>query len=226
MRGFRWNDFSVSPATKRGRIFMRAVRRVGREAHAADRGQAARCALAARGSRRTGHHARQPHQRADLNTVSWMARGRRFDRVVALDEFDLDAAAEIREHRRIPGMGVTATAFYRDKLAMRTGASESGFLVPEFCRVLNYDELRAYMAACAGALAAEAAYFGLGAGHPQDSRSRSNCGATLDELGDRQTPLSAGALRARRHLSRGLDRQRGQGGVFDGAPVRPGRRCR
>ena len=24
-----------------------------------------------------------------LNTVSWMARGRRFDRVVALDEFDL-----------------------------------------------------------------------------------------------------------------------------------------
>jgi biotin carboxylase len=76
-----------------------------------------------------------------------MARGRRYDRVIALDEFDLDAAAQIREHTRIPGMGVTATAYYRDKLAMRTGASESGFLVPEFCRVLNYDELREYMAA-------------------------------------------------------------------------------
>src|SRR5579863_3264476 len=57
-----------------------------------------------------------------LNTVSWMARGRRFDRIVALDEFDLETAALIREHMRLPGMGVTATAFYRDKLAMRMGA--------------------------------------------------------------------------------------------------------
>lgn len=80
-----------------------------------------------------------------LNTVSWMARGRRFDRVIALDEFDLEPAAAIREHLRIPGMGTTTTAYYRDKLAMRMSAQESGFLVPEFCRVLNYDELRAYM---------------------------------------------------------------------------------
>lgn len=80
-----------------------------------------------------------------LNTVSWMARGRRFDRVVALDEFDLETVAQIREHMRLPGMGITTAAYYRDKLAMRTGAREAGFLVPEFCRVLNYDELRAYM---------------------------------------------------------------------------------
>ena len=80
-----------------------------------------------------------------LNTVSWMARGKRFDRIVALDEFDLETAAQVREHMRIRGMGVTASAYYRDKLAMRIGALEAGFLVPEFCRVLNYDELRAYM---------------------------------------------------------------------------------
>jgi len=80
-----------------------------------------------------------------LNTVSWMARSKRFDRIVALDEFDLETAAQVREHMRIRGMGVTASAYYRDKLAMRIGALESGFLVPEFCRVLNYDELRAYM---------------------------------------------------------------------------------
>jgi biotin carboxylase len=80
-----------------------------------------------------------------LNTVSWIARSRRFDRIVALDEFDLETAAQVREHMRIRGMGVTASAYYRDKLAMRIGAQESGFLVPEFCRVLNYDELRAYM---------------------------------------------------------------------------------
>jgi biotin carboxylase len=80
-----------------------------------------------------------------LNTVSWMSRGRRFDRVVALDEFDQQTAAQIREHMRIPGMGVTTAAYYRDKLAMRVSARESGFLVPEFCRVLNYDELREFM---------------------------------------------------------------------------------
>ncbi len=80
-----------------------------------------------------------------LNTVSWMARGRRFDRVIALDEFDLETAAQIREHMRVPGMGTTTAGCYRDKLAMRVIARALGFLVPEFCRVLNYDELRDFM---------------------------------------------------------------------------------
>lgn len=79
------------------------------------------------------------------NTVTWMARGRQFDRLVALDEFDMEVVAKLREHMRIPGIGTTAIAFYRDKLAMRMGAREAGFLVPEFVRVLNYDELREYM---------------------------------------------------------------------------------
>jgi biotin carboxylase len=80
-----------------------------------------------------------------LNTVSWMTRGRRFDRIIALGESDLETAAQIREHMRIPGMGTTTAGYYRDKLAMRVSARESGFPVPEFCRVLNYDELREYM---------------------------------------------------------------------------------
>ena len=60
-----------------------------------------------------------------------MARGRRFDRIVALDEFDQETAAALREHMRIPGMNLSATAYYRDKLAMRMGARERGFLVPD-----------------------------------------------------------------------------------------------
>ena len=121
-----------------------------------------------------------------IKTVCWMARGRRFDRVIALDEFDLDAAAQIREHTRIPGMGVTATAYYRDKLAMRTGASESGFLVPPFCRVLNYDDLRSYMDAVPGPWLlkprAEASALGIRKLHNPEDLWR-----TLDELGDLQT---------------------------------------
>src|SRR5579863_7653218 len=51
-----------------------------------------------------------------IHTVSWMARGRMFHRVAALDEFDLETAAQIREHWRLPGLGVSTTAYYRDKL--------------------------------------------------------------------------------------------------------------
>ena len=115
-----------------------------------------------------------------------MARGRRFDRVMALDEFDLETAAQIREHMRIPGMGVTTTAYYRDKLAMRTGAREAGFLVPEFCRVLNYDELREYMERVPAPWLlkprAEASALGIRKIHEPEQLWRA-----LEELGDRQS---------------------------------------
>jgi biotin carboxylase len=121
-----------------------------------------------------------------LNTVSWMARGRRFDRVVALDEFDLETAAQIREHMRIPGMGTTTSAYYRDKLAMRMNARESGFLVPEFCRVLNYDELRDYMTRVPAPWLlkprSEASALGIRRIEEPEQLWRS-----LDELGDRQS---------------------------------------
>jgi len=121
-----------------------------------------------------------------LNTVSWMARGRRYDRIVALDEFDLETGAQIREHMRIRGMGTTASAYYRDKLAMRIGAQGSGFLVPEFCRVLNYDELRAYMEHVTGPWLlkprSEASALGIRKIEDPEQLWRA-----LDDLGDRQS---------------------------------------
>jgi hypothetical protein len=80
-----------------------------------------------------------------LNTIAWMARGRSFHRVFALDAANLLCAAEVREYMRVPGMGVTTAGFHCDRLAMRLGARASGFAGPEFCRVLNYDEMRAFM---------------------------------------------------------------------------------
>jgi len=121
-----------------------------------------------------------------LNTVSYLARGRRFDRIVALDEFDLETAALVREHMRIRGMGVTASAYYRDKLAMRIGAQDSGFLVPEFCRVLNYDEHRAYMAHVPAPWLlkprSEASALGI-----RKIQEPEQLWRALDELGDRQS---------------------------------------
>ncbi len=81
-----------------------------------------------------------------LNAVSYAARTRKIDRIVALDEFDMENVSAIREHLRIPGMGLTTVRYFRDKLAMRARAKEAGVNVPEFVHVLNHDELREFMA--------------------------------------------------------------------------------
>src|SRR3954447_6568345 len=84
--------------------------------------------------------------RADtVKAVSYLARTRAIDRVVALDDFDVEMAAALREHLRVPGMGETTVRHFRDKLAMRMRARESGLDVPEFVHVLNYDAVRSFM---------------------------------------------------------------------------------
>jgi hypothetical protein len=81
-----------------------------------------------------------------IYTVSYMARSRPLDRIVALDEFDMENVSALREHLRLPGMGLTTVRHFRDKLAMRGGAREAGILVPDFVHVLNHDNLREFMA--------------------------------------------------------------------------------
>jgi len=81
-----------------------------------------------------------------IRAVSFVARTHPIDRIVALDEFDMENVAALREHLRIPGMGLTTMRYFRDKLAMRGRAQESDILVPEFVHVLNYDDLKNFMA--------------------------------------------------------------------------------
>jgi biotin carboxylase len=81
-----------------------------------------------------------------INAVSFAARSQPIDRIVALDEFDMENVSALREHLRIPGMGLTTVRYFRDKLAMRARAKEAGIPVPEFVHVLNYDNLREFMA--------------------------------------------------------------------------------
>ena len=77
-----------------------------------------------------------------IKSVSYLARTEPIDRIVALDDFDLEKSATLREHLRIAGMGDTRTRFFRDKLAMRLRAQESGIAVPPFVHVLNHDRIR------------------------------------------------------------------------------------
>lgn len=77
--------------------------------------------------------------------VTRLMKDTNFARIVALDEFDLETAALAREHLRLPGMGETATRYFRDKLAMREGARRVGVAVPEYCSVANHHALWEFM---------------------------------------------------------------------------------
>ena len=120
------------------------------------------------------------------NTVTYLARSKRLDRIVALDEFDMETVAALREHMRIPGMGRSATAHYRDKLAMREEARNAGVLVPEFTRVLVHEELRAWMERVPAPWVlkprSEASAIGIKKMHAAGDVWR-----TLEQLGDRQS---------------------------------------
>lgn len=71
-------------------------------------------------------------------------------RIVPLDEFDLETAALAREHLRLPGLGQTATRFFRDKLAMREAAARAGVPVPAFSSVANHDALWQFLSTTEG----------------------------------------------------------------------------
>ncbi len=79
------------------------------------------------------------------HAISYLARTHKIDCLIALDEFDIEIAANLREHLRIPGMGDTTARLFRDKLAMRVQAKNAGIRVPAFSAVLNYDVLREFM---------------------------------------------------------------------------------
>lgn len=82
-----------------------------------------------------------------IHGISYLARTETIDRIVPLDEFDLEMASTLREHLRIPGMGETTVRHYRDKLAMRMVAREAGILVPDFVPVLHHEPIRRFLEA-------------------------------------------------------------------------------
>jgi biotin carboxylase len=71
-------------------------------------------------------------------TVEAAAREEHIDRIVALDDFDVEKGAMLRESLRVPGMGATTARYFRDKLAMRMRARFAGVDVPDFVHALNH----------------------------------------------------------------------------------------
>lgn len=118
--------------------------------------------------------------------VSYMARKEHIDRIVALDDFDVEKAATLREHLRVPGMGDTTARYFRDKLAMRGRAREEGLPVPDYIQVLNHDRLREFMERVPAPWVLKprslAGSMGIKKLHSADE-----FWATLEQLGDQQS---------------------------------------
>lgn len=86
-------------------------------------------------------------QQPDITyAVSFLARTNAIDCIVPLDDYDVETAAALREHLRLPGLGISAAKLFRDKLAMRVRARQANLRVPDFIHILNHEQLADFMA--------------------------------------------------------------------------------
>ena len=151
-------------------------------------------AIPARSAARTCSRASATSPAAAASTASW-----------PLDDFDVETAALLREHLRVPGMGETTARYFRDKLAMRMRAHEHGVLVPPFIGLFNDDEVNAYLDRVEGPWLvkprSQAAAIGI-----RKATTRDDVWQHIHDLGRHARLLAARAVRPRRHLPRRLDR--------------------
>jgi biotin carboxylase len=76
--------------------------------------------------------------------MAHLMRARPVHRVVALDDFDVEKAAFLREVFRIPGMGQTTARYFRDKLAMRMRAEHAGLSQPRFSPLFSDGQINEF----------------------------------------------------------------------------------
>lgn len=79
-----------------------------------------------------------------MNGIAWLMREKHVDIIVALDDYDVEKAATFREEFRIPGMGLTTSRYFRDKLAMRMRAAAAGIRVPTFTSLFSNDKINEF----------------------------------------------------------------------------------
>jgi hypothetical protein len=127
-------------------------------------------------------------RRGLINSVAYLMRSRRIDRIVALDDFDIEVAAQLREHFRLThtGHGDSAARLFRDKLAMRAKAREIGVRIPEYCPLFHHEAVRQFLERVPGPWLikprSEASAAGIRKLHtPDDVWTR------IHELGDEQS---------------------------------------
>lgn len=118
-----------------------------------------------------------------LKGVGGFMKEHKIDSIVALDDYDVEKAAFLRENFRIAGMGQTTGRYFRDKLAMRIKAKDAGIRVPAFSPLFNNADINHFADTVAAPWVlkprSEASAHGIIKVHDKDSLWRH-----LNELGD------------------------------------------
>lgn len=79
-----------------------------------------------------------------LDGISYLLQKHKIDAVIALDDYDVEKAALVRETFRISGMGQTTHRYFRDKLAMRQMAREKALDAPSFTAIFNDETVNSF----------------------------------------------------------------------------------
>ncbi|PZV84008.1 ATP-grasp domain-containing protein [Algoriphagus aquaeductus] len=118
-----------------------------------------------------------------LKGVGGLMKEHKIDSIVALDDYDVEKAAFLRENFRIAGMGQTTGRYFRDKLAMRIKAKDAGIRIPAFSPLFNNADINHFADTVAAPWVlkprSEASAHGIIKVHDKDSLWRH-----LNELGD------------------------------------------
>ncbi len=80
-----------------------------------------------------------------IKGFAYLMKIHQIDAIAALDDYDVEKAALIRETFRIAGMGQTTHRYFRDKLAMRQKALDCEIPVPSFTSVFNDQKIEEYI---------------------------------------------------------------------------------
>lgn len=120
-----------------------------------------------------------------IKGLAYVFRTRKIDRVVALDDFDVEKAALVREQFRIPGMGKTTAGYFRDKLAMRIKAADSGIRVPGFSSLFNDAQINEFIEKHPGPWMVKPRSEASAAGITK-SHTAEDLWNTINELGDKR----------------------------------------
>ncbi len=79
-----------------------------------------------------------------MKGVGGLMKNHKIEAIIALDDYDVEKATFLRENLRIAGMGQTTGRFFRDKLAMRIKAKDSGIKVPSFAALFNDEDINQF----------------------------------------------------------------------------------
>ena len=118
-----------------------------------------------------------------LKGVGGLMKEHKVDAIVALDDYDVEKAAFLRENFRVAGMGQTTGRYFRDKLAMRIKAKDAGIRVPAFSSLFHNADINHFADTVAAPWVlkprSEASAHGIIKVYDKESLWRH-----LDELGD------------------------------------------